>query len=48
MWRTYDGGDHTIFLGRLLSLERRPDADVLLFLNGQFRQLGRERGHLTV
>lgn len=47
LWRSYDGGDHTIFVGRLLSLDRRPDAAVLLFLNGQFHQLDRERSHLT-
>jgi len=47
VWRTYDGGDHTIFLGRLLSLDRRPDAEVLLFLNGRFEQLDRECSHLT-
>jgi flavin reductase (DIM6/NTAB) family NADH-FMN oxidoreductase RutF len=37
LWRTYDGGDHTIFLGTLLSLERRSEADALLFLYGRFR-----------
>lgn len=46
-WRTYEGGDHTIFLGRLLALEHQPEADVLLFLGGRFHQLGRERSDLT-
>jgi flavin reductase len=32
----HEAGDHTIYIGRLLSLWRRPDADALLFLNGQF------------
>jgi flavin reductase (DIM6/NTAB) family NADH-FMN oxidoreductase RutF len=41
VWQTYDGGDHTIFLGRLLWMARRPEAEVLLFLNGQFGRLGR-------
>lgn len=36
LWRWYDGGDHTIFLGRLLSLDRQADTDALLFLNGRF------------
>lgn len=36
---SYDGGDHTIFLGGLLSLERSAEEDVLLFFNGQFRQI---------
>jgi flavin reductase (DIM6/NTAB) family NADH-FMN oxidoreductase RutF len=39
MWRTYDGGDHSIFVGRLVMFDREPDAEVLLFLNGRFRQL---------
>ena len=42
VWQTYEGGDHSIFLGRLLSFDRRPDTDVLLFLNGRFGQLDRE------
>jgi flavin reductase (DIM6/NTAB) family NADH-FMN oxidoreductase RutF len=47
LWRTYEGGDHTIFLGRLLTLARRADAEVLLFLNGRFGRLDREHSHLT-
>jgi len=47
LWRTYDGGDHTIFLGYLLSLERRPDEDVLVFLHGKFRQLDRPRSGMA-
>jgi flavin reductase len=39
LWRAYDGGDHTIFLGRLLALERHVDDDGLLFLCGKFRGL---------
>jgi flavin reductase (DIM6/NTAB) family NADH-FMN oxidoreductase RutF len=39
LWRTYDGGDHTIYLGRLLSVDRGPADDALLFLHGTFRQL---------
>jgi flavin reductase (DIM6/NTAB) family NADH-FMN oxidoreductase RutF len=39
VWRTYDGGDHTIFLGRLLTAEREPYEDALLFLHGRFEHL---------
>jgi flavin reductase (DIM6/NTAB) family NADH-FMN oxidoreductase RutF len=39
MWQAHDGGDHTIFTGRLLSMDRQPDDDGLLFFNGQFRSL---------
>ncbi|MER7007255.1 flavin reductase family protein [Dactylosporangium sp. NPDC000555] len=38
VWQTYDGGDHSIFIGRLLSL-RRCAEDVLVFLHGQFHTL---------
>jgi flavin reductase (DIM6/NTAB) family NADH-FMN oxidoreductase RutF len=43
LWRSYDGGDHTIFLGRLLDLRRHLDDDALLFLGGKFRQLDLDR-----
>ena len=39
VWRTYDGGDHSIFVGRLLSVDWRSDDEALLFLNGRFRRL---------
>ncbi|MEU3457588.1 flavin reductase family protein [Micromonospora sp. NPDC006766] len=39
LWRTYDGGDHTIFVGRLLSMAGSSDEDVLIFLRGQFGRL---------
>lgn len=38
LWRFYDGGDHTIFLGRLLSARHGPAADPLLFLHGSLRR----------
>ncbi|MFC4146088.1 flavin reductase family protein [Micromonospora mangrovi] len=38
-WRTYDGGDHTIFLGRLLAADSVLDEDALLFLRGRFHHL---------
>ena len=39
LWRTYDGGDHSIFLGRLLDLSAAADDDVLVFLRGKFGRL---------
>ncbi|HZN76730.1 MAG TPA: flavin reductase family protein [Micromonosporaceae bacterium] len=39
LWETYDGGDHTIFVGKLLSVEEQPDRDAVLFLNGRFRHI---------
>jgi flavin reductase (DIM6/NTAB) family NADH-FMN oxidoreductase RutF len=38
-WRVYDGGDHTIFLGRVLTASRRPGRPGLLFHNGSFARL---------
>jgi flavin reductase (DIM6/NTAB) family NADH-FMN oxidoreductase RutF len=35
--QTHEAGDHTIYIGRLLSLWRRPGDDALLFLNGELR-----------
>ncbi|MGC5032701.1 flavin reductase family protein [Micromonospora sp. DT229] len=40
LWQVYDGGDHSIVLGRVLSLQRHVEGDGLLFLGGKFRQLG--------
>jgi flavin reductase (DIM6/NTAB) family NADH-FMN oxidoreductase RutF len=36
LWRTYDGGDHSIFVGRLLSMAGTSDDEVLVFLRGHF------------
>ncbi|OLB81245.1 MAG: flavin reductase [Actinobacteria bacterium 13_2_20CM_2_71_6] len=47
LWRRYDGGDHTIFVGALLSVERRPDCDALLFCHGRFGCLDRNRSEVT-
>jgi flavin reductase len=38
LWRTYDGGDHTIFIGKLISLDQRT-GDALLFVQGAFSQV---------
>lgn len=45
--RTYDGGDHTIFLGQLLSLDQPSDGEALLFLSGRFRRAERERSDVS-
>jgi flavin reductase len=39
LWRTYEGGDHTIFVGQLLSVQEQAEKDAVLFLHGRFRQL---------
>jgi flavin reductase (DIM6/NTAB) family NADH-FMN oxidoreductase RutF len=39
LWRSYDGGDHTIFVGRLLTLDHLASGDALTFFHGQFSQL---------
>ena len=39
LWRTYDGGDHTIFIGKVVSLDQQTDRDALLVFKGKFRQL---------
>ncbi|AWK12607.1 flavin reductase [Streptomyces spongiicola] len=38
-WGAYDGGDHTIRLGRVTTLDDLPDRDPLVFHRGRFRQL---------
>jgi flavin reductase (DIM6/NTAB) family NADH-FMN oxidoreductase RutF len=48
LWRTYDGGDHTIFLGNLLSVERSDEQEAaLLFLHGRFQRTADERREMT-
>ena len=48
LWRGYDGGDHTIFIGRVLSLEWSAEhADALLFFRGQFGQINHDRSEVT-
>ncbi|MEU9829812.1 flavin reductase family protein [Micromonospora chersina] len=38
-WRTYDGGDHSIVVGRLLAANRRHERDPVLFMHGRFRRM---------
>jgi len=47
LWRTYDGGDHSIFIGNLLSVEQSTDEDALLFFRGRFRDIYPERSEMT-
>ncbi|MEV7008607.1 flavin reductase family protein [Streptosporangium sp. NPDC051022] len=47
LWRTYDGGDHSIFIGKVLSLEQQDDQDALLFFHGRFRQIIPDRSEVT-
>jgi flavin reductase len=46
VWSSCDGGDHTIFVGRLLSMELPVDTDPLLFYRGRFRRLEPERSEV--
>jgi flavin reductase (DIM6/NTAB) family NADH-FMN oxidoreductase RutF len=39
LWRSYEGGDHTIFVGQLLSVDWVTEHDALLFFRGQFGQI---------
>ena len=43
LWRTYAGGDHTIFTGELVGLHQYGDDDPVLFMQGRFRQIGPDR-----
>jgi len=43
LYRTYDGGDHSIFLGSLLSLDRHAKESALIFLHGKYRQVRQQR-----
>ncbi|WBB80696.1 flavin reductase family protein [Micromonospora sp. WMMD882] len=46
LWRSYDGGDHTLFLGLLLTAEQQNDDEPVLFLRGRFRQVDPERSEV--
>lgn len=47
LWRSYEGGDHTIFIGKLLALERAADDDGLLFFRGRFGSFSLARNEVT-
>jgi 3-hydroxy-9,10-secoandrosta-1,3,5(10)-triene-9,17-dione monooxygenase reductase component len=38
----HDGGDHVIFVGRVLSFDHKQDGDPLLFYRGKYRALSGE------
>ncbi|GAB3810840.1 flavin reductase [Kribbella italica] len=38
-WATYEGGDHTIVVGEVLSLGATDDPDALIYYAGQYRDL---------
>lgn len=40
LWRSHDAGDHTIFVGRLLSVDQHAGEGSLLFVNGRFHGFG--------
>ncbi|BCJ41156.1 oxidoreductase [Actinoplanes ianthinogenes] len=42
LWRSYDGGDHTIFLGRLLGMGGGTEDDALLFHRGRLCEADRK------
>jgi flavin reductase (DIM6/NTAB) family NADH-FMN oxidoreductase RutF len=42
LWRSYDGGDHSIFVGRLLSMAGGTEEDALVFLRGKFGRMAPE------
>lgn len=40
VWREYDGGDHTIFIGRVVDMELAgPTREPLLFFGGRYRTI---------
>ncbi|GAA2597037.1 flavin reductase family protein [Actinomadura fulvescens] len=50
LWNAYGGGDHSIFLGRVLSMDRPSTEhdEALLFYQGRFRRLEPERNEVNV
>nr|BFE84789.1 hypothetical protein GCM10020093_073900 [Planobispora longispora] len=39
LWRSYDGGDHTVFIGRVLSMNQWADREPLLVFRGGFQKV---------
>lgn len=39
VWRAYDGGDHSVFIGRILSVDEQADGDALVVYRSRFRQI---------
>lgn len=38
VWRFYDGGDHTVFIGKIISMECRQGGEPLVVYEGKFRE----------
>ena len=47
LWRCYDGGDHTIFVGTLLAMDRHTEENALLFCHGRFGALHTRPSEVT-
>lgn len=47
LWRAYDGGDHTIFVGSLLSVDQRQVGDAVLFHYGRLLQISPKPSEVT-
>ena len=39
LWRSYEGGDHTLLIGKVKALHNRPTGKPLLFYSGGYREL---------
>ncbi|MFC4057171.1 flavin reductase family protein [Planomonospora corallina] len=39
LWRSYDGGDHTVFIGRVLSMDQWAGREPLLVFRGAFQKV---------
>ncbi len=45
LWREYDGGDHTIFVGRVVDMDfARPEGTPLMFFGGKYGVLASQEG----
>jgi flavin reductase len=47
LWRRYDGGDHSIFVGRVLGLDRVVEEGALVFCRGRFGRLTIQRSEVS-
>ena len=39
LWRCYEGGDHIIFIGRVVEMDVRPTGKPLLFYSGRYHHI---------
>ncbi|HLU70706.1 MAG TPA: flavin reductase family protein [Nonomuraea sp.] len=47
LWRVYEGGDHTIFLGEVLSVRQSERPDGLLVHRGRYAEIAPELGEVS-